>query len=183
MAHKRRQMFHTFKEAANAGRYDELPMLPVNIDPQLNLSRNDVDQPFWLILEKDSVIVQMSGVARVEMRDGPVLWEDLIAGDFLYVPGGVPHRIRPSETSVMYRFKAQPAGLEAVAWYCAQCQQPLYRRVWDTAGELPQAGYLRSCEEFNARPELRTCTRCQAVHPSISLEGYRWSHLAEELST
>jgi hypothetical protein len=32
MTHERRRMFYTFKEAANAGAYDESPMLPEGVD-------------------------------------------------------------------------------------------------------------------------------------------------------
>ena len=183
MAHKRRPMFYTFKEAARGGAYDEMPMLPAGIDPQLHLSRNEADQPFWLILEKDSVLVQMSGAARVEMRDGPVLWEDIVPGDFLYIPGGTPHRIKPKEPSVMYRFKAEQAGLEAVAWYCEQCHAQLYRRLWDTAQELPQDGYQKSCLEFNSHVQHRTCGACGTVHPDIKLNDYRWTAIAAELKS
>ena len=183
MTIKRRQTFHTFREAASAGPYDELPMLPPQIDPQLYLSRNAQPQPFWLVLEKDSLILQMSGSARVEMRDGPVLWEDLIPGDYLYVPGGTPHRIKPNEPSVMYRVKAARAGLEAVAWYCEKCQAPLYRRVWETARELPQRGYLKSCEAFNAHPAYRTCESCGSTHPAINVDEYGWAKIAEELGS
>jgi 3-hydroxyanthranilate 3,4-dioxygenase len=175
-------MFYTFKEAATAGPYDEAPMLPPGVDPQLHLSRNTHLQPFWLILEKDSLIVQMSGAARVEMRDGPVLWEDLVPGDYLYVPAGTPHRIDPQAPSVMYRYKAERAGLEAVAWYCEECRSLLYRRVWDTALEVAQSGYLHSCEIFNTHPEHRTCEGCGTVHPEVKLEGYRWAQIAGELA-
>jgi hypothetical protein len=181
MALKRKRMFYTFKEAAAAGPYDEFPMLPPGIDPQLHLSRNEGLQPFWLTFEKDSVIVQMSGASRVEMREGPMLWDDLVPGDFLYIPAGTPHRIDPREPSIMYRFKAENTGLEAVTWYCEHCKAPLWRRVWDTAAQLPQAGYLQSCEEFNAHPEYRTCAACQTVHPVIKLASYRWAEIDKEL--
>jgi mannose-6-phosphate isomerase-like protein (cupin superfamily) len=183
MTHKRRRMFYTFKDAAHAGAYDELPMLPEGVDPQLHLSCNDRVQPFWLILEKDSVIVQMAGKARVEMRDSSVLWEDVIPGDYLYIPAGTPHRISPKEASIMYRFKADQAGLEAVSWYCEGCKVPLWRRVWDTARQSPQAGYLQACEDFNSHAEYRTCGSCTTVHPVIDLAGYRWADIDKELSS
>lgn len=181
MTQKRKRMFYTFKEATQAGAYDEVPMLPPGIDPQLHLSLNDRKQPFWLIHEKDAVIIQMSGASRVEMREAPVLWEDLRAGDFLYMPSGTPHRIDPKEASVMYRFKAEQAGLEAVAWYCEGCRAPLYRHVWDTARQIPQAGYQQACVEFNANAEYRTCGSCGTLHPAIALEAFRWATLAKEL--
>jgi 3-hydroxyanthranilate 3,4-dioxygenase len=111
------------------------------------------------------------------------LWEELIPGDFLYVPAGTPHRILPKEVSVMYRFKAMAAGLEAVAWYCDRCSSPLWRRVWDTAKQSPQAGYQAACTTFNADLGLRTCGRCHWVHPEIGMEGYRWAEIDNELRT
>lgn len=182
MNHTPSRNFLTFQEAAGAGPYDELPMFPAGIDPQIHMSRNDRPQPFWLVLEKDSVLVLMSGVARVEMRDSPVLWEDLIPGDFLYVPAGTPHRISPAEPSVMHRFKAENAGLEGVQWFCDQCDSSLYRRVWDTARQTPQAGYLQSCTEFNQSEPLRRCSNCTRVHPLIDLGAYRWADIDAQLA-
>src|SRR5262252_2071864 len=54
-----------FQEAKAAGPYDEYPVLPPDIDPQLHLSRNDRPQPFFLICEHDCVLTQMSGRATV----------------------------------------------------------------------------------------------------------------------
>src|SRR4051812_24014843 len=103
----RKRMLNTFKEAEAAGPYDEYPVLPADIDPQLHLSRNDRPQPFFLVCEKDTVLVQMAGRARVELRESSVLWWDVVPGDFLYIPGGTPHRILPDGVTVHYRYKAQ----------------------------------------------------------------------------
>lgn len=181
MARKRRKMLKTFREARNAGPYDEFPVLPAEIDPQLHLSKNDRLQPFYLLCQKDSVIVQMTGYARVSLKDSPVLFESLKPGDFLYVPGGVPHRIEPVEPSIMYRFKARKAGLEGVAWYCEGCQSELRREIWDTATELSQAGYLRACHEFNENETWRDCSECGQSAGAIELNDYQWAAIAAEL--
>ena len=83
----------------------------------------------------------------------------------------------------MYRFKAEHSGLEAVAWYCERCHGPLWRRVWDTAQQSPQAGYLQACQDFNTQAQHRTCGACAAVHPTINLEGLRWAKIEEELKS
>ena len=89
---KRKKSFSTFEEAPKRGPYDEYPMLPPGVDPQLCLSRNDAPQPFYLICEFDTVLLQMSGAGRLLLREAPVLYHRMEPGDFVYVPAGVPHR-------------------------------------------------------------------------------------------
>ena len=96
---RRKNRFSTFKEAAARGNYDEFPMLEIGIDPQLHLSRNSVAQPFFLICEQDSMVAQMSGAARIEFRNSSVGYFNTEIGDFVYVPGGTPHRIVPKSES------------------------------------------------------------------------------------
>jgi 3-hydroxyanthranilate 3,4-dioxygenase len=176
-----RRGFKTFDEAAKAGPYDEYPMFPPGTDPQLCLSRNERPQPFYLVCSKDSVLVQMSGEGRVEFKDSPLLRCALEPGDFVYVPAGTPHRIVPASECVQYRFKAEHAGLEGVAWYCEACGTELRRDEWDTAELLPQEAYLRHCEAFNADRARRTCAKCGAVHPPVDISGNRWAKIAAEL--
>ena len=116
-----RRGFKTFAAAKESGPYDEYPMFPPNTDPQICLSRNDRPQPFFLVCEQDSVLVQMAGEGRVCFPEGPIRFHPLEPGDFVYVPGGTPHRILPETECVQYRFKAEHAGLEGVAWYCEGC--------------------------------------------------------------
>jgi 3-hydroxyanthranilate 3,4-dioxygenase len=179
MAGKR--MFHTFKEARKRGEYDEYPMLPNDVDPQLHLSNSAKPQPFFLVCEKDTVLVQMTGGARIEFKDSPVLYEDAKIGDHIYVPGGTPHRIIPNSPSVQYRYKATLAGLEALAWYCEDCGAEIYRKVWDTAEQLPQSAYHQITAAFNGSDELRTCA-CGSVHPLVDATGNNWVAIAEDLS-
>ncbi len=93
---RRKNRFETYKEAVERGNYDEFPMLELGIDPQLHLSRNSVAQPFFLVCEQDTIIAQMSGSARVEFRNSPANYFNMALGDFVYVPGGTPHRLVPS---------------------------------------------------------------------------------------
>lgn len=177
----RKHMLDTFEAAAAAGPYDEYPVLIAGVDPQLHLSRNDRPQPFHLTCEKDTILVQMSGAARVEMANGAVRYFDLVPGDYAYVPAGTAHRIVPGEPSIMYRYKAEVAGLEAASFHCEDCGQTLLEETWDTAEELPQAAYLRIVESFNTDEALRTCN-CGTVHPVVDLAGYRWKEIAGELT-
>src|SRR5246127_3881675 len=90
---RRKNRFETYKEAASRGNYDEFPMLELGIDPQLHLSRNSVAQPFFLVCEQDTIVTQMSGSARIEFRNSPANYFTMAIGDFVYVPGGTPHRL------------------------------------------------------------------------------------------
>lgn len=173
--------FATFEAAAQAGPYDERPMFPPGVDPQLCLSRNDRPQPFFLLCEQDTVLVDVAGTGRVEFPAGPVRYHTLQPGDFVYVPGGTPHRLVPETESVIFRFKAEHPGLEGVAWYCASCGTEVHRVEWDTAVELPQEGYLRACHAFNGDAALRACPGCGAAHPEVDLAGLRWGALAAEI--
>ncbi len=176
-----RRGFKTFVEADKAGPYDEYPMFPPGTDPQICLSRNARPQPFHLVCEQDTLLVQMSGEGRVYFETGPVRYHTLEPGDFVYLPGGTPHRIVPESESVQYRFKAEHAGLEGVAWYCERCGAEIRRDEFDTAQELPQEAYLRLCEQFNASEELRRCPQCAALHPRVDIAGNRWAQIAAEL--
>ncbi len=179
----RRRMLDTFDTAKDLGPYDEYPVLSEGVDPQLHLSVNDRPQPFHLTCGKDCIIVQMSGKARLEMRDSSVLYFNLVPGDYAYVPAGTPHRILPSEPSIQYRYKAEHAGLEAVTFYCEKCGSEVLKDTWDTAEEVPQAAYLRVVSAFNANPSVRQCAHCGHVNPSIDLTGFRWAEIVEELSS
>lgn len=177
----RKQRFAAFDEAKKRGPYDEYPMLPAGIDPQICLSRNDRPQPFYLICEHDTVLVNMSGEGRVEFPDGPVRYQTVEPGDFVYVPSGTPHRIVPDGECVQMRYKAEVPGLEAVAWYCEGCGSEISRDVWDTSVEIPQEGYLRACREFNEDAARRTCPSCNREHPTVDLAPYGWEAVAVEV--
>ena len=176
----RKRMLSTFREAQKRGPYDEYPVLPADVDPQLHLGKNDHQQPFFLICEKDTVIAQFTGEGMVEFRGSSVNFFSLEPGDNVYVPGGTPHRFSPKTESIQYRYKAAQPGLEGVAWYCEECASELVRVIWDTKAELPQEGYLRACEQFNGNQDQRTCP-CGAVHPEIDLTPYNWHAVAAEL--
>jgi 3-hydroxyanthranilate 3,4-dioxygenase len=177
----RNLMVFTFAEAAKAGAYDERPMLPDSLDLQIHLSKNAVAQPFYLICEHDSVLFALSGSGHVEYKDASVLSHSYGIGDHLYVPAGVPHRIVPTSETIQYRYKLPESELEAVAWYCENCGNELYREVWELKEELPQEAYARISGAFNADAKRRTCSQCGNVHPTIDLTLFRWQEVARLL--
>jgi hypothetical protein len=178
----RKKTFQTWREAAKLGPYDEMPMLPDDKQVQVHLSKNDRPQPFYLICGKDSLLSLVSGAAKVEFKGTAVDHFALTPGSFVYVPAGAPHRIVPTESSVMMRYKHMHAGLEGVAWYCDNCGTEIYREVWDTAATLSQSKYAEISSHFAADGSLRKCRHCGSDHPAPDLDGFRWSDVAREIA-
>lgn len=156
-------------------------MLIAGIDPQMHLSRTSEIQPFYLICEKDTVLVQMSGHGTLHLKKSGVRRVDMKPGDHVYIPGGAPSRYGPSEDGVLIRYKAEKPGLEAVEWNCPDCDADLAHIVFDTAKELSQEGYLRACAEFNDNADRRACKQCGSVHPPIDLSRFHWKAIVETL--
>ena len=177
----RRKLQQTDKLAQIVGAFDEYPVMPEGVSPQLMLSRNNRPLPFYLICEKDTIVVQMSGTGRIVFKDSAMNYTATVPGDLVYVPARTPHRLFTEADSLIYRYKAENAGLEGVAWYCEGCNAEVHRLVFDTATELPQEGYLRAVEGFNADEGLRTCKSCGAVHPAADASGNNWQAIADEL--
>ena len=176
----RKKTFHIFREAKKRGAYDDMPMLPDDNQVQLHLSRNDRPQPFFLVCEKDTLLLLMSGGGAVEFKETSVARFPLKPGDCVYVPAGAPHRIVPEGESVMLRFKAREPGLEAMAWYCAPCGAELHRDLWDTAEHASQDRFAAAAGRFSADERLRRCAACGAVHPPLDLAAFRWTEAAVE---
>jgi hypothetical protein len=178
----RKRFFNILEIEHDLGSYDELPLILPHIDPQVIGSRNLAPQPFFLICEKDTVLAAMSGDAWVEFRGVDVVRHRFLAGDFVYVPGGTPHRIVPSEPGLHVRYKARNAGLEGVAWYCERCHGVLHRIEWDTATTLPQDGYARATRYYAEAIAGKPCPACAAEAPALDLTGTRWDALARALA-
>lgn len=177
----RKKTFQVLREAAKVGAYDDMPMLPQDIQVQVHLSRNDKPQPFHQICDKDTLLFLLSGGGSVELKGTPVDRFALKPGDCVYVPGGAPHRIVPDEESVMLRYKPQPAGLEGVAWFCTGCGSELHRQVWNSDTTASQAMFDTASRRFAADASLRTCKGCGTVHPAPDVSGFRWTEAAKEL--
>lgn len=178
---RRKNMFNLFREGEKLASFDEFPMLRPDVDPQLHLSRNEVDQPFHLICEKDTVVAQFSGLSRLEFTDGPVRYFDLAPGDYAYVPAGMAHRVRTVESGVFLRYKAREPGAETVLWLCAGCGSELERFDMDASAAPAQQGYQAACEQFNAAEGGHDCPQCGANHPAVDMSPFRWQSVADKL--
>ncbi len=177
----RKKTFQAMREAEKVGPYDDMPMLPEDLQLQVHLSRNNRPQPFHQIFGKDTLLFLLSGGGAVEMKDSPVARFAIKPGDCVYIPAGVPHRIVPGEESVMLRYKPQPAGLEGVAWYCTNCSTELYRRAWNADTAVSQAMFHEVCHEYLGEATRRKCPKCGVMHPPPDLDGFRWTEAVREL--
>ena len=178
---KRGRFQNVFDLAQEVGLWDERPVAPPFADPQVYMSRGSGQQPFFLVCEKDTVVMQIFGTATAELRYTGVRQTRLEMGDILYIPAGTPCRIEPREESIHLRFKAINPGLEGVTWFCSSCDAEVWRYEFDAGAQPVQQGYLDGCEAFNAGLERRTCGTCQTVHPVVDTARYRWALLAEQL--
>ena len=173
MEHERSQIADLFSVGHKAGAWGDLPATPADFDPQILVSRNEGVQPFFLTCERDSLVVTLSGDGFVEFRDSNVLHFRVAPGDFVYVPAGVPHRIRAEGPMVQLRFKALHAGSEVVSWHCPECSTELWHREFDSSNEIAQRVYLEATNEFNSNESLRRCATCAATHPVVDVAGTR----------
>jgi hypothetical protein len=176
----RERIVALFEAGADAGPYDELPLIPSRIDPQVSLSRNDRPQPFFLACSADSVIAVVAGTGTVEFRWSSVNTFGLEPGDHVYVPARTPHRISAAVDMVQLRYKARPAGLEAIAWFCDRCGSEVHRVTYDADVTIPQSVWAEATQAFNADPAMRRCS-CGTEHPPLDLTGMRFDEVAEAI--
>lgn len=167
-----------FRLGAGAGCYEERLIVPDEVDPHVLISRNDRPQPFYLIHEKDALLVQMSGRGRLMFADGGTRFFDLNPGDFVYIPGGRAHRFEPAEASVQLRYRAREPGLEAVAWRCAACNAEVARKVWQPGATPSPDAFRAACAWFNDAAAHRACPDCGEGHPPVDLSGMHWADQA-----
>jgi mannose-6-phosphate isomerase-like protein (cupin superfamily) len=177
---ERKKTLNVFKEAKQTwGSYDEYPVGPQGTDPMPYLSRNRIEQPFYLIGEKDQVLIQMAGEGHIRFKDSEPDHMRLVPGDTVYIPAGVPTRLTPDGENVQIRLRAEPPAREAVAWYCASCGALVHAR------ELPlgiaQENYWAAVQAFNGDAAARTCKSCGAVHPPVDLGDIQWPTVAAAL--
>ncbi len=172
----RRRMLQAFDAAKEIGNYADVPVMPVDVDPQITLSRNTETQPFYLAFAEDTVIALMSGRARVRLRDTNVNYWPMIPGDHVYVPAGTPHRLEPEEESVLIRFIGNDPAYRAAVFACEQCGGELDRLEWQQDLEVEATAiYAELARRFNEDLEHRTCSTCGTVAEEISLERLGWS--------
>ncbi|MDB4968105.1 MAG: hypothetical protein JWN44_3794 [Myxococcales bacterium] len=179
MALERKKTLNVFKDAARAsGSYDEFPVGPKGTDPMPHLSCSRVPQPFYVVNAADQVLIQMAGRAELRFADFEPARMQLVPGDTVYIPAGVPSRVVPDGEVLQLRLKAEPPAMEAVAWYC-DCGALVHTR--ELVDAILQEGYWRAVHEFNADERLRTCARCRAVHPVAELGDIAWPEVAAAL--
>lgn len=177
----RRRMLDAYKVGAQIGNYADLAVLPLDVDPQITLSRNWIDQPFYHIFAEDTVLAAMSGDTVVRMQMSSVNTIRLGLGDHAYIPAGTPHRIEPREEAILVRYVAGDAGLEAAAWFCETCGEELYRLEWQHDNDIePPRVYAAACARFNAESDTRTCLRCGTTASLIDLDALGWGAYLEE---
>jgi len=176
----RERMADLLERAAAGGRWAELPVIPAKLDPQVYVSRNDAPEPFHLICEHDVLLGVFAGEGRVTFADAPVHHFLVSSGDLVYIPARTPHRMVPTSTVTQFRLKANPAGLEALAWFCETCGAEISRHEFDADKEIPQRVYLDACETFNAGD--RRCAGCGTVQAELAVEQTHWAEIAEALS-
>lgn len=177
---ERKKTLNVFKEAKNVwGSYDDYPVGPKGTDPMPHLSRNRVPQPFFLTSEEDQVLIQMAGEGELELRETEVQRMTLVPGDCVYIPAGTPSRVVPRGEVLQIRLKADPPVRELVSWYCAACGESVH--FIELEAGIFQQGYWDAVQAFNASVELRTCSRCHALHPEVALDGIAWPDVASAL--
>lgn len=177
----RRRLFRVLAAARQRGPYDEFPALRDGLDPQVHLSRNDRDQPFYLVCDHDTLLAPLAGEGVVHMKEASVLSFALEPGDLIYIPSGVPSRIEPTTELVTLRFKKLEPALEGVAWYCDACGDEVWRRDFSLDHQLPQEGYWESCRLFNESEARRRCGRCGAVRSEVNLADFQFLKVADEI--
>lgn len=181
MALERKKTLNVFKEAHRAwGSYDEYPVGPKGTDPMPHLSRNRVPQPFFVVCEEDQVLIQMSGVGEIELRETEPSRMHLEPGDSVYIPAGIPSRVVPQGENLQIRLKAEPPAREAVAFYCP-CGELIHTR--ELAPGILQREWWSTVTAFNEDAALRTCPTCAAVHPPVELGDIAWPEVAAAIES
>jgi 3-hydroxyanthranilate 3,4-dioxygenase len=168
-------MLDAYKVGAQVKNYADLAVLPLDVDPQITVSRNWIDQPFYHIFSEDTVLTAMSGHTVVRLKMSSVNTFRLEVGDHAYIPAGTPHRIEPREEAILLRYVALNAGLEAAAWFCETCGDELYRLEWQHNNDAePPRVYATACARFNTETEARTCRRCRTAASAVELNALGW---------
>lgn len=175
----RRRMLQPMEVAAKAPNYADVAVLPADVDPQITVSHNAVDQPFYLAFEEDTVLALMSGRSVVHLRGSNVLNYPLAQGDHVYMPGGTPHRIEVREEGVLLRYVTNEPAIRAAIFTCAECDSEVYRLEWrQDQSDDAVAIYTEVATRFNEDEVRRTCRTCGTVAPQVSLEHMGWQSVA-----
>lgn len=181
---ERRRMVQLFEAAEHLwGSFDDFPALPPGIDPMPHLSRNTISQPFFLVSDQDQTLINLSGEGAVWFEGERPEQLQLVVGDSVYIPAGIPSQVITHTPSVQVRFKAETAGKEAVVWYCPDCRAVVHWRSIDTQAEIPQAAYWQAVQQFNTDSALRVCPACQSEQPRAELGDIAWPAVAQAIQS
>lgn len=167
--------------AGEAQSCDEWPITPAGVEPQVEISRAQVREPFFHVFDHDTVIAILAGRGEVELRGRRPWWELLEPGDFVYVPAGVPARLSPVEPLSVLRFTADERHLQACAWFCDDCGTELARFTWDASSAVAQEGFGAAMQHYANELAGQPCARCGALAEPADVSPFRWAELAEQL--
>ena len=130
---------------------------------------------------RDQTLINLSGEGAICFAGERRERMQLVAGDCVYLPAGVPSRILTQTPSLQVRFKADTPGREAVAWYCAGCDGVVYWQAIEAHVEIPQEAYWEAVRVFNADATTRTCASCGAVHAEAELGNIAWPEVVKAI--
>ena len=90
-------------------------------------------------------------------------------GEIFVCPGGLPHSPRRCENTwgLVIERKRRPYEKEEFAWFCEQCDKPVYSRKV-SQGDIP-AQVSAAYSDFNADQTLRTCKSCGYIFPETPM--------------
>ena len=181
---KRKRMLQLFEAAEQLwGSFDDFPALPPGTDPMPHLSRNTTSQPFFLVSDQDQTLINLTGEGEIWFAGERPEQFQLVAGDSVYIPAGIPSRVITHSPSLQVRFKAETPGREAAVWYCSDCQTVVYWYAIDTKNGIPQAAYWQAVQQFNTDAALRVCPACQTEQPPVDLGDIAWPAAAEAMQS
>ncbi len=179
---ERKRMLQLFKELQTAwGSFDDFPALPPGIDPMPHISRNTISQPFFLVSDQDHTLINLTGEGEIWFAGEHAERLQLVAGDSVYLPAGIPSRVITHAPSLQVRFKAETPGREAVVWYCADCHTIVNWQAIDTGTEIPQQAYWQAVRTFNTDTTKRICPACGTEHPRVELGDIAWPAVADAI--
>ncbi|MGC0239671.1 hypothetical protein [Arthrobacter sp. SD76] len=171
----RSRAMNIFEAAATSGNYGDVAVIPLEVDPQITLSRNSVTQPFYMVYDHDTVLAQMSGSSRLRLRESSVLYFDSVVGDHTYIPAGTPHRIEPQVEGVLVRYSTNEENERGALFVCDACGADLHRVEWTHDHDVePVRIYAAISGQFNADDKLRTCS-CGHVNAPVPVELLGWT--------
>ena len=82
-----------------------------------HISCNTISQPFFLLSDQDHTVINLTGERGIWFAGEHAERLQLVAGDSVYLPAGIPSQVIKHTPSFQVRFKAETPGREAAVWY------------------------------------------------------------------